>query len=101
MLCTDILQDCGNGNLCALTALVFTLQAASGFSPADLMPALTAWRVLLESRCGWLGLPASLGATANTSASVMASALGSAEDVLSAVCPMQARYWAVNRVTSL
>lgn len=27
-LCTDTVQDCGNGNLRALTALVFTLQTA-------------------------------------------------------------------------
>lgn len=43
-LCADILQDCGNGNLRALTALVFTLQAVSNFPPANLMLALTAGR---------------------------------------------------------
>lgn len=96
----DILQDCGNGNLCALTALVFTLQTVSSFFPADPMPALTAGRVLLEPRCGWLGLPALLGATANTSATATASALGSAEAVHSAERPVLVSYGAVNRITS-
>lgn len=98
--CADILQDCGNGNLRALTALVFTLQTVSSFLPAEPTPALAAGRELLEPRRGRLGRPASLGATANTSASATASALGSAEAVLGAERPMQVSYWAVSRIAS-